>query len=424
MLINKLRHKDGTVEYSCSFSVHLEQDKNLIIENYWNVYEYPEADHYLNFQIWAANTQVLRRLVNALVNNLKEATGSPALFKTGAIPSLYVRQTTYRNHILELEIANPYGAKTIAVEGLLQRVEGAAQEKFNWEIPLSGTITEVLEIDTEAVYSLGLTLGNPSDGPADTVFFADGGWATDIDPNSENAQFMVFRDYQSRNDEDWLIERGVQISGKMNKQYAWYRALNNTFKEVSLDAYRTLTFETQSEKAMEMEIVLARPGQAWEEQLRKKILVHPGHQIYTLDLEAFKGDKELLNTINMVVFVLENKAQKPQDVRLELQKMRFSKQTLDQVKRIRFESGPEASVRVFPNPLAAQSEIGFFSSYAGKAKWKLTNSSGQVIRGGELTVIKGNNQHPFHQEKLPSGVYFLEVQLPDAEKLQTAIMVR
>ena len=424
MLINKLKHKNGTVEYSCSFSAHLDQNESLIIESHWNVYEYPEADNYLNFQVWAANTQTLRLLVNGLIKELKNATGLTASFATGEVPSVYIHQTSYRNHILQIEVANPGGEKSVSVTGVMQRVESGPEENFEWDIALSGSNTEILEIDTDAVYSLGLTLwGNPK-GPADTIFFADGIWAMDIDPNKENAQFMVFQDYQSKYDEDWYVERGVQISGQMNEKYAWYRALNNTFKEVDLEAFQTLTFETQSEYAMEMEVVLAQSGQNWENQLRKKIIVNPGQQTHTLVLEAFDGNREFLKAINMVVFLLENKGQSPQEVRLELQKMRFSRQLMELEDQISFNENEGQSVQIFPNPLAPHSEIGFYSSQTGKASWKLSNSGGQVIRNGELSVIKGSNQKAFYQDKLSSGIYFLELQLPDAEHLHTAVLVR
>ncbi len=424
MLVDKLSHKDGRVEYSCSFSVRMEQDRNLVIESHWNIYEYPEADNYLNFQVWAANTKILRQLVNGILNLLKQTTALPALFRTGAVPPVYIRQSTYRNHVLELEVANPFGEKSISISGVLQRVEGGREEPFEWDITLSGNPVEVLEIDTEAVYSLGITLWGKPDAPADTVFFADGIWAMDLDPNKENAQFMVFQDYQNKNDEDWFIERGVQISGQMNRKYAWYRALNNTFKEVSLTSYKTLIFETQFEHARELEVVLTQPGLAWEEQLRTKIFVMPGTQTHTLVLDTFEGDREWLNEINMVVFVLENKAQNPQDIRLELKKMRFSKQLPRQDARTVFEGSPESPLRVFPNPLAPQSEIGFVSPRDGNASWRLSNSNGQFIDAGHFEAKKGNNQRPFYLPKLPSGVYYLEVQLPDAEKLQTAVMVR
>ncbi len=424
MLVDKLRHKDGRVEYSCSFSIHLEEDKNLFVESHWNIYEYPKADNFLNFQVWAANTQILRELVNGILHKLKQATSLPAVFRTGTVPQVYIHRSSYRNRVLELEVANPYGIKSISVSGVLQRVEGEAEEKFEWNIALSGDSVEFLEIDTEGVYSLGITLWGSPEETADTIFFADGLWALDIDPSLENAQFMVFQDFQNKNDEDWFIERGVRISGQMNEKYVWYRALNNTFKAVELSSFKSMIFETQFGHAQEMEVVLAQPGLAWEEQLRTKIFVTPGQQTHTLALDAFEGNTELLNAIHMVVFVLENTTQSPRDINLELRKMRFSRQFRDRDMQNTFEGGPEASLRIFPNPLAPQSEIGFFSSRAGKASWKLTNSVGKEIRAGELEAIQGNNQQPFYPQKLSSGVYYLELQLPDADKLQTAVLVR
>ena len=423
MLINKLEHKDGTVEYSCSFSARLDQVKTLIIENHWNVYEYPQADNYINFQVWAANTKMLQLLVTGIINKLGTTTASIPVHRTGDVPAAYIHQTTYRNHTLELEIANPSGEKNLRVAGVLQRVEGGMEENFEWNIALSGSITEILEIDTKAVYSLGLTLWGNSEGPADTIFFADGIWAMDLDPSKENAQFMVFQDFQSKNDEDWFIERGVQISGQMNEKYAWYRSLNNTFKGVSLNEYKALTFETESNNAYEMEVVLAHAGYPWENQLRKKVVVKPGKQVHTLLFDSFKGEKTQLESISMVVFVLENKKEYAQEVRLELQKMRFSRQQLKEDARNIYKAQQESSLRIFPNPLSAKSEIGFYSPREGKALWNLSSTGGQIIRSGKISVIQGTNQHPFYQEKLSSGVYFMEVQLPNAEKLQTTVIV-
>lgn len=419
MLMSKLERPEGAVEYTTSFSARLDIQGSLVVENFWNVAEYSPEAEFMNFQIWAASPMHMKVLAEAVLVRLEETSGTPARMLVGNPPSLYIVQSLYRNHVLQVEIANSKGLKEVEISGMMRRTETDVDEPVRWNIPLSGTSSELLSIDTEGVYSLGITLNSPN--TPDTVFFADGVWGLDTNPELEVLSFHVYQDVQTKNEQDWYVERGVQIQGVLQEKAAWYRSLKNTFSSVSLSGYQGISFQTQSATPLDLEIVLSRPGVPWAELPKKTIAVAKGAQTHQIALQGFSpaGDLEA----NMLVFVMENSTGQSLPVQLDLSHLRFTI-GLEEVAETTHSQISEGEVRLYPNPVTDRAEMAYRSGQAGEATWHIFNSGGRLLRRGTATVVRGDNTSSLPVGGLASGVYLTEWLLPEGRSIQVRFVVR
>ncbi|MDG1570805.1 T9SS type A sorting domain-containing protein [Robiginitalea sp. M366] len=420
LLMSKLERPGGVVEYSCSFSARVDAGGSLHVENFWNVAEYTPGSGFMNFQVWAADPMSMRTLTRGVLDRLLAQTSGQASFAVGETPELYILQSTYRNRVLELEIANPAGLKTVQLHGMRRRTETDTDQAFTQTQTLSGAARETLQFDTEGIYSLGLTF-SPQAGTPDTVFFADGSWGLDADPASEQVTLSVFRDVQSENDQDWYVERGIRIQGVLHQQMAWYRALKNTFAPVDLSPYTGLAFRTQSESPLELQLVLTSPGVAWEDLPKKTLQVGAGMQEHRISLDDWAP--EARSQVSMMTFVVRNRKETPQTVRLEMNQLRFTVESPEQA------SAPvarlsEAQVRLYPNPVSDRAKLVFRAAAPGEARWQVFSSGGQQLRAGTATVRTGENQVQLPVNGLASGVYLAEIGLPEGRRLQVRMVVR
>jgi len=316
-------------------------------------------------------------------------------------------------------LANPAGLRSVKVFGTQRRTESDNEEIFEWEVPLSGEANEILRLDTGGVYSLGLSF-QAEGGTPDTVFFADGVWGLDVQPELNTVNFSVFQEYTSEFENDWYLERGVTLQGTIDESLAWYRAVRNTFTSVSVEEYKGLALRTNSQSDLELEVVLSQPGIAWEDLPRTMLSVASGEQQHYIDLEELTG---LANrTTNMIVFRVQNTTDQQVAIRLTVDQLRFTAEEKPQAHWSEGLTIKTEELRLFPNPARERTEVIFESDRAGEATYTVFNPREQ--KGvGTFSIEKGMNRKELTLHGYSPGLYWIELSLPNGQLLRTRFVV-
>jgi hypothetical protein len=68
------------------------------------------------------------------------------------------------------------------------------------------------------------------------------------------------------------------------------------------------------------------------------------------------------------------------------------------------------SITFSPNPAHHEVKLSIVSSAGGKAQWRIIDNTGRQVLHNTISLLPGNNSVIINIEKLPAGVYHLDVQ--------------
>jgi|GEM_PF-6671092 len=308
LIVTKQQNKDGTIEYSCSFSFYEDDTNTVQIESHWNLSNYTRSAKYYNFQVWADNTTNLIAIVEKTIENIIKTAKAPVNFKVTELPEVFVKNASYSNHKLTLNLINLSGTKKVNIKGNYLSTETDDTTLFNNSYMLAGTREDTLILDTDGVYAMGITLNESETTVSDAIYFADGVWGLDIDESVEEiTSFDIYKDVQSENPEDLYIERGIQIKGILKNQMAIYRSLKSNFEGTDISNYNAFRLESKGIEGQEVEIVFVdNTIEAWENQVRTHISLSNESKENYIDFSIITTDKNQLKNIFMIVFIIKN----------------------------------------------------------------------------------------------------------------------
>src|SRR5690606_17707604 len=117
-ILSKLVHPNGYVDYAVSF-IATWRNNGFTIDNRWHneLYNPNGTEEVFNFQVWSVTPQFTRELVEDILESMS-STGD-LTFRNATvepeIPLVYVKNGSYRNGKLMLNLVNTNGASSITV---------------------------------------------------------------------------------------------------------------------------------------------------------------------------------------------------------------------------------------------------------------------------------------------------------------------
>jgi len=329
-IITKLELPNGDIEYTLNFSIRTNDTGNMTLESHWNLGDYPFSNSYLNFQIWANNTQNIVSLTTDIfrrINTYSEINE----YQIGARPKVYVQSGNIHNGELKLKLINKSGVTDLKAIGTFGLTETTDPESYSIDIPLSGEEYEELKLNIGDVYYMGLAFHNDEDPVEDAIFLANGAWGYSYDQKTETISNYKISSTSHNNPHRYNIQRSVQTRGQVLNYISLYRSFAPRFTIKDLDIYNSISFLAKGKAKLEISII--KEGiDKWEEQCKTVINLTDKEQEYVLGKDFFKdvnGVSKSWEDATLIAINILGDGQQLDDFDFELSDIHFGHQAAE-----------------------------------------------------------------------------------------------
>ncbi|SFR35894.1 Por secretion system C-terminal sorting domain-containing protein [Robiginitalea myxolifaciens] len=276
MVYTRMERAEGT-EHTLAFAIR-EGISGYELFSTWNLSDYPQGD-YMNFQVWGSSMGQVSTLVSHILQTL-EADKPVITTQAPRIPEAFVRKGYYRDGALHLKIENPGRVSSLTIDGNLKRTELSAPENVSFTQVLSGNRVEWIEIPTGHLFDIGLRMTTGATGSADDLYLADGPWGIDLDTNRDEVPAWNIAQHKDSinselkaifGDSTYLVERGLEMSGKVEGTINVFRHLLAGDRSLDVSAYAYMSIELQQDRPIEISLITTEMKD-WNDRLRLKVV--------------------------------------------------------------------------------------------------------------------------------------------------------
>ncbi len=405
-----IKNTDGTIEYVMSFSAK-QTDKNAAfsIESHWNLDKYEDKASYYNFQIWSNSIDDLYRLAEEVLRLLDIA--KPITdYNNSTPPTVYVKKGHYENGQLHLQIINTNITEQVTIDAGFRATETSLFENMNAQVNLNQNYITNTIVNTGHLFDIGFRIGDGINTP-DDIFMSDGPWGVDDYQTDTNVtDYEVTTNYETFENNDFPIERNINLTAETGSYVSAYRALTPRFKAVDLSDYNSLNFKAKGNGSVEVTIVKSSIS-AWEDQFKTKIDLTNDFQDINIQLSDFKskGHQNLiLNDVVTISFTMVSESGTVETKQMNLEHLRFSKSaalsTTETTK-----TSLNHSIIASPNPMTTQSTILFSSENTETVTFRIYNMLGKLVHERNINANIGENTIQIDKDYLNSGLYLCKL---------------
>lgn len=403
-----IRNADNTVEFVLSLSAKIvNNESNFSIESHWNLDKYQSDITFYNFQIWSNSLDDLYLLGKEVVNLL--AIEKPILaYELSTPPTVFVRKGKYNNGSLDLQIINTNASNNVTFDAGFRITETSDFNTTNSTIDLNENYITNLQVPTGNLFDIGFRIGDGIATP-DDLFMSDGPWGVD---DSQTSTIVTNYNISPNNftfkDNDFPIERNVQLSATTSTYFAAYRALTPRFKPVDLSGYSS--FKLKAKGTGNLEITFVKKSiSSWEQQHKATIVLKDSLVDYVIPFKDFissNGNELFLNDVVTIVFTMASEDGTVITKEMNLSDIRFSKEEkLEEV----VEDIKYNVVTVAPNPMTVQTSFYFNAKEEEDLKFVVYDQLGKLVYETKFKVAIGKNELILNRNSLQTGLYFCRV---------------
>ena len=400
-----IKNTDGSLEFVLSLSAKTTNNGNdFAIESHWNLDKYEADVAFYNFQIWSNSLDDLLRLGEEVVR-LLEVQKPIVTYSNSEPPSVFVRKGTYHNGKLDLQIVNTNGTNTILFDGGLRTTETNSVDYISSSLDLEGNYITNMEIDAGNLFDIGFRIGDGIAIP-DDLFMSDGPWGYDDAPtNMFIDTFKVNPNEATFTEDEFPIERNIELVGSTSDYMAAYRALTPKFNPVDFTAYQSLKLNAQGTGKLTIRLVKESVND-WELHYKTSIPLTNKLKYYSIpfsDFNSMNGTNFIPNDITSVVFTMIAESGEVETKKMTLQQLRFSKINPQS-------EHPLNSILVSPNPMKSSSTFRFSSQLNETVEVFIYNQLGSLVKTITHEATLGKNEIKLNRGTLSSGLYICKVQ--------------
>ncbi|MCB4799406.1 DUF6923 family protein [Neotamlana laminarinivorans] len=397
-----IRNPEGALEFALSFSAtSTNNDANFGIESHWTLDKYTDNAGFYNFQIWSNSLDDLLALSDEVLN-LLEAQQPISGYSNSTPPTVFVRKGNYRNGKLDLQIVNTNRTDAVAFDGGLRATETETVENVTTSIDLDGNFITSLEVDAGNLFDIGFRIGDGIATP-DDLFMSDGPWGyDDAASGTEVLSYTVQENEETFNDNDFAVERNINVEAEIDDYVAVYRALTPKFNALDLTNYETLNFQAKGTGNVIIRLVKESVTD-WQQQYKTTIALTENLQNYSISFNDFKdlnGNSIDASDITSIVFTMlaENHGQ-VESKSLNLKQVSFS--SVNQ--SLSTNEVAANTLLSYPNPFKNRTVIQLEDNESTSVNIQVYDMLGRVVDEQILTV--NNKEAVYNAPKLSKGVY-------------------
>lgn len=394
---------DGKREFVLSFAVR-HTGSGVAVESHWNLDGYTVDEDYYNFQIWTSKIDDLITLTQGILD-LVEVHQPIVQYEISPPPFVFVQRARVENGKLVLKLMNNNFSKELIVRGGLRRTETETFEAVEERLPLVPYRNEI-SLEIGYFFDFGMRLSSDKDGTADDLFVSDGPWGYDATANStELISYEVTRTDLRINDNNFPLNRGIQLRAETEEYISTYRALTPRFEPVDLSTMNKLSFEASGSGNLEVTLI-SNSVTVWEQQFKAEVSLSKEPENYDIPKGAFSnslGEEPDWSDIKMIVFTSRAQSGAVETIEIALSNVEFSRETISSV------SDPEGLGKlIYPNPAddyinIDQGEIGQITAI------EIYDVQGKTVLSA-AGLLQSENILKCDLSKMDPGVYTLVIE--------------
>ncbi|GAA4884893.1 hypothetical protein GCM10023311_04260 [Flaviramulus aquimarinus] len=404
-----IRNVDGNIEFVLSLSAKpINSNTNFGIESHWNLDKYESNVGFYNFQIWSNSLDDLYRLGEEVVR-LLDVQKPITSYNNSTPPTVFVRKGTYHNGMLDLQIVNTNRSKAVTFDGGLRITETNDVEYVASTIDLNGDYITNVEVDAGNLFDIGFRIGDGVETP-DDLFMSDGPWGYDAAAPSTNViNYTVQTNEAEFNDDEYAVERNINLKATTSEYIAAYRALTPKFNPIDLTVYNS--FKLQAKGTGTLIVRLVKEGITdWETQYKTSIELTDDYNDYSLLFSEFQSSNGIAleaNDITSIVFTMlaENGTEVTKEMTLE--QLRFTTSSTLSVDPLTEVNGMNAVA--IPNPMTSRTSVHFIAQSSETVELLVYNQVGRLVKQIPFTALQGKNEIELKRGNLSSGLYFCTI---------------
>ncbi|MCA0131605.1 DUF6923 family protein [Winogradskyella alexanderae] len=403
-----IKNVDGTNEFVLSLSAKVvNNDDNFAIDSHWNLDQYEDNVTYYNFQIWT-NTVDNLYLLGEEVLNLLNVEKPISTYNNSAPPTVFVRKGNYSNGSLELQIVNTNATETVGIDAGFRTTETNDFENLNSTLTLGQQYITNHTLETGGLFDIGFRIGDGVATP-DDLFMSDGPWG--IDDSQDGTDVGLYSVTQNTFDfaeDDFPIERNVDLRATTNSYVAVYRALTPRFKAVDLSDYNSLKLSAKGTGSLEITFV-KQSITNWEDQYKTTIPLTGQMQDYILPLSDFYSETEtnpVLDDVVTIVFTMVSETGETTSKYLNLNNLRLSQ---DQALSVATIDNDTKTIKAYPNPMTSSTSLEFRAQQNENMQLIIYNQLGEEVLVKRIDAVPGINRITLNRKNLSTGLYICKL---------------
>ncbi|QCX39910.1 T9SS type A sorting domain-containing protein [Aureibaculum algae] len=419
-----IRNIDGSLEFVLSLSVKsINGNANFGVESHWNLDRYEKDVPFYNFQIWSNSLDDLLKLGEEVLN-LLEVQKPITSYNNSTPPTVFVRKGKYLKGKLDLEIVNTNKSKSVVFDGGLRASETGFVEYVSTNVDLDGNYISNVQVDAGNLFDIGFRIGDGTETP-DDLFMSDGPWGyDDAAPSTSVMKYNIESNDYTFNDDDFPIERNIELEATTSEYIAAYRALTPKFSPVDLSDYNSLKMRAKGTGMLIIRLV-KKGIENWETQFKTSITLTETLQDFTVPFSDFtsdNGESLELNDVTSMVFTMLAESGVKETKEMHLKQLRFTTGKTLAVENLN--SGDDLlNPIVVPNPMTTSSKIHFTSQQAENVTLFVYNQLGTLVKQVSFQTVVGKNEIPLNKDNLTSGMYLCKVKSNYVEYKTTKLIV-
>ena len=414
-LLASITQDNNNTDYAISFIAY-KSGNTYYIDSKWDLEDYnPSGNHaVLNFQVWSINEKQTKYLVSKVLEKISFL-GYNIVYKNNTypkFPEVYVKNGTYKDGNLELNLVNTDGASSITMNGNKAIVEDGLRFPFNYASPISTARNSSISVPTGNIFDIGFSLGNNTSQANDVLYFADGPWGREFDQTGATVNdFSISSQFNPALSGAFNLGRNANLEGTVKTYASLYRVLRVGNKAINLTNYDKLEFTALGSGSFD--VVISKAGiAAWNDQYKTTVnLDYNTANNFKIPISQFanaQGQHNLdLNDAVSVVFVKKGNNSTYQNFAINVSDMRF----INNFSGIDPKATASNQIDVYPNPFSSNSTITFSLKKTENVKVGLYDLQGKLIR---LIANKqfgmGINNININADNLASGIYMIKVE--------------
>ncbi|MDO5981074.1 DUF6923 family protein [Flavivirga spongiicola] len=405
-----IRNIDGSLEFVLSLSAKpINSGTNFEVESHWNLDKYENNVPFYNFQIWSNSLDDLLRLGEEVVR-LLDVQKPVTSYNNSTPPTVFVRKGKYHHGKLELQIVNTNRSEAVKFDGGLRATETNTVEYVSSTLDLDGNYITNIEVDAGNLFDIGFRIGDGIATP-DDLFMSDGPWGyDDAAPSTMVNVYKVEPNKEEFNDDEFPIERNIELAANTSEYIAAYRALTPKFNPIDLSDYNSLQFKAKGTGALIVRLVKEGVSN-WKEQYKTSISLTNELQDYSIPFSEFKsinGNDFEVNDVTSIVFTMLAETGDIETKEMTLQQLRFSTSSTLSVDSFKTEDELNKTF-ASPNPMESSTTIHFSSQNSERVELVVYSQLGGLVKTMTHEAVKGKNEMKLERTGLSSGLYFCKI---------------
>ncbi|AQS93226.1 hypothetical protein BXQ17_03655 [Polaribacter sp. BM10] len=403
IICSKIKRANGKVEYSLNFSIRENTNENELF-SFWNRDQYPTGN-YQNFQIWGSSYLQVEFIANFIIDKQTQLNGLKSLKNKDLIPYVFVKSGSYANGLLKLIIINKTSETAVILDSNIAATEIYKHQKTSKTITLSGTYTEVLQIETGILFDIGFTLQTNNSVQKDALYLADGPWGLDyLNEYATINNFKINVKNKGNSEKAHKVDRNASVTGEVKGNVNLFRHLLPGDQTLDVKNYSFVNFASTNNKPVEI-VIMQEDGRTWDNRLRYSIPATSELRTFSIPFSAFKdanGNSAVVTNIKTIVFSIIGDYTNFVPFDIEVKDLSFTSTTvLNKEEQLK---NSNAKPFNYPNPFSSNTTM-VLSSSSSYIILQVYDSLGRIVDTKKIDTDSTQLRATYKAPNLKNGQY-------------------